>query len=151
MSMTEHAAGHLPPPRLIRILRMVGLLRASPVAMIGAGLIVFWIAAASFAPLLAPFDPNANLQPFAKPGAPYAAGSGGFCRGAAHVRRDIRSRGIWGSRPVLFSGFAAAASADAVRRAMGLAAGYYRGWIDDLLSRLGGIVLSFPILVLCVV
>ncbi|HLT76774.1 MAG TPA: ABC transporter permease [Ferrovibrio sp.] len=151
MSMTEHAAGHLPPPRLIRILRMVGLLRESPVAMIGAGLIVFWIAVAIFAPLLAPFDPNVNLQPFAKPGTPYAAGSGVFWLGTDHLGRDILSRIIWGSQTVLFYGFVATASAYAVGVAMGLAAGYYRGWIDELLSRLGDIILSFPILVLYVV
>src|SRR3546814_7519721 len=30
---------------------------------------------------------------------------------------------------------------------MGLAAGYYRGWLDEVLSRIGDIILSFPILV----
>src|SRR3546814_7780785 len=34
---------------------------------------------------------------------------------------------------------------------MGLAAGYYRGWLDEVLSRIGDIILSFPILVLYVV
>src|SRR3546814_12624122 len=34
---------------------------------------------------------------------------------------------------------------------MGLAAGYKRGWIDDLLSRISDLILSFPILVLYVV
>jgi peptide/nickel transport system permease protein len=34
---------------------------------------------------------------------------------------------------------------------MGLYAGYYRGWIDDVLSRIGDIILSFPVLVLYII
>ena len=34
---------------------------------------------------------------------------------------------------------------------MGLAAGYFRGWIDELLSRLADIILSFPVLVLYII
>ena len=34
---------------------------------------------------------------------------------------------------------------------MGLAAGYKRGWMDDVLSFIGNVILSFPILVLYVV
>lgn len=45
----------------------------------------------------------------------------------------------------------ATACAYAVGVVMGLAAGYYRGWLDELLSRIGDIVLSFPVLVLYVV
>lgn len=102
-------------------------------------------------PLLAPFDPNATLQPFAKPGAAYTAGDGTFWLGSDHLGRDILSRIIWGSRTVLFYGFVATACAYAVGVVMGLAAGYYRGWLDELLSRIGDIVLSFPVLVLYVV
>jgi peptide/nickel transport system permease protein len=34
---------------------------------------------------------------------------------------------------------------------MGLAAGYMRGWVDDVLSRLADIILSFPVLVLYII
>ncbi len=152
MSISEQTArASALPPRMTRILKAVGLLRESPIAMIGTGLIVFWILVAILAPLLAPFDPNVTLQPFAKPGAAYAAGNGTFWLGTDHLGRDILSRIVWGSRTVLIYGFIATACAYAVGVVMGLAAGYYRGWIDELLSRLGDIILSFPILVLYVV
>lgn len=151
MSMTDQPANTLLPPRLLRLLRAIALLRESPVALVGVGLIVFWIIIAILAPLLAPFDPNATLQPFAKPGAAYTAGDGTFWLGSDHLGRDILSRIIWGSRTVLFYGFVATACAYAVGVVMGLAAGYYRGWLDELLSRIGDIVLSFPVLVLYVV
>ncbi|HEX6960193.1 MAG TPA: ABC transporter permease [Ferrovibrio sp.] len=151
MSMTDQAATPLLPARLRRFLRAIALLRESPVAMIGTGLILFWVLVAILAPLLAPFDPNATLQPFAKPGTAYAAGHGTFWLGTDHLGRDILSRIIWGSRTVLLYGFVATACAYAVGIAMGLAAGYCRGWLDELLSRASDIILSFPILVLYVV
>lgn len=151
MSTSDQTARPLLPAPAMRLLRMIGLLRESPVAMIGVGIILFWIVVALLAPLLAPFDPNATLQPFAKPGAAFAAGDGTFWLGSDHLGRDILSRIIWGSRTVLFYGFVATACAYGLGIIMGLAAGFYRGWIDEVLSRIGDIILSFPILVLYVV
>src|SRR3546814_549219 len=151
MSTTEQAARPLLPPRLLRFFRMIALLRESPIAMTGVGIILFWVVVAVFAPLLAPFDPNATLQPFARPGTAYAAGHGTFWLGSDNLGRYILSRIVWGSRTVLFYGFVATACAYALGILMGLAAGYYRGWLDEVLSRIGDIILSFPILVLYVV
>lgn len=127
------------------------LLGESPIAMIGGGILLFWVLVALFAPVLAPFDPNATLQPLASPGTPYAKGEGVFWFGADMIGRDILSRIIWGSRTVLFYGFVATASAYLVGILMGLMAGYHRGWIDEVLSRVSDIILSFPILVLYVI
>ena len=44
------------------LLKRVALLRESPVGMIGAGLVLFWIAVAIFAPLISPYDPNENYM-----------------------------------------------------------------------------------------
>ncbi len=127
--------------------RSFALLRESPVGMIGAAIIGFWAAAALLAPLLAPFDPNLPLQPFAKPFTT-AAGGGTFWLGTDHLGRDILSRILWGSRTVLFYAPLATASAYLVGILMGLAAGYFRGTIDEVLSFVANIILSFPVLVL---
>ncbi len=134
----------------VRALKAFALLRESWVGMIGAGLVVFWVLAAILAPFISPFDPLATLQPFAKPGTAYAQG-GTFWLGTDHIGRDILSRIIWGSRTVLIYAPLATLTAYTLGIAMGLAAGYKRGWVDDLLSRVSDIILSFPVLVLYIV
>ena len=139
----------------MRAIRSFALLRESWVGMIGTGLVFFWIAAALLAPLLAPFDPNATLIPFQKPGALFPGSetvpAGTFWLGTDQLGRDILSRVIWGSQTVLFYAPLATLSPYTVGILMGLAAGYYRGWRDDLLSRLSDIILSFPVLVLYII
>jgi ABC-type dipeptide/oligopeptide/nickel transport system permease subunit len=124
-------------------------LAGSPLAQFGLAIILFWVLVAVFAPWLAPFPPNRSLQPMAFPGAtgPY----GTFWLGADHLGRDILSRIIWGARTVLLYVPIATALAFAVGIAGGLAAGYRRGWVDELLSRAGDLVLAFPALVLYIV
>jgi peptide/nickel transport system permease protein len=78
-------------------------------------------------------------------------GSGTFWLGTDHIGRDILSRIIWGSRTVLIYAPLATLSAYTVGILMGLAAGYRGGWVDDVLSRLGDIILSFPVLVLYII
>ena len=135
---------------VMRAIKSFGLLRESWVGMIGAGLVLFWVIVALLAPLISPFDPNAHLKTFATPGTAFAQG-GTFWLGTDHTGRDILSRLIWGSRTVLFYAPLAALTAYTVGIAMGLAAGYMRGWVDDVLSRLADIILSFPVLVLYII
>jgi peptide/nickel transport system permease protein len=118
--------------------------------MVGAFLVFFWVAIAILAPLLAPFDPNSSIQPFASPGV-VAAKGGTFWLGTDHIGRDIMSRIIWGSRTVLIYAPLATLSAYTVGILMGLAAGYRGGWVDDILSRVADIILSFPVLVLYII
>jgi peptide/nickel transport system permease protein len=135
---------------LWRGLKSLGLLRESWVGMVGAMLVIFWVLVAILAPLLAPFDPNSSIQPFAKPGIEAAKG-GTFWLGTDHIGRDILSRIIWGSRTVLIYAPLATLSAYTVGILMGLLAGYRRGWVDDVLSRIADIILSFPVLVLYII
>ena len=62
--------------------------------------------------------------------------------------RDILSRIIYGSRVSLEVGFASIAMGLAVGGALGIVAGYFRGWIDEVLSVISNVFLSFPYLVL---
>ena len=136
---------------LWRALKSFALLRESWVGMVGAFLVLFWVIVAILAPLLAPFDPNSSIQPFAKPGMAAAKGGGTFWLGTDHIGRDIMSRIIWGSRTVLIYAPLATLSAYTVGILMGLLAGYRRGWVDDVLSRVADIILSFPVLVLYII
>jgi peptide/nickel transport system permease protein len=132
---------------LLRALKSFGLLRESKVGMVGAGLVVFWIIIAVFAPLIAPHDPNEWIHLDALPGTTGPDGNF-FLLGADGNGRDILSRIVWGSRTVLIWAPLATLTAYVVGIVMGLAAGYLRGWVDDVLSRVADIILSFPVLVL---
>jgi peptide/nickel transport system permease protein len=129
---------------LLRLLKRIALLRESPVGMIGAALVLFWVLVALFAPLISPYDPNENyMDDFMNLGPSLV-----YWLGRDNQGRDILSRIIWGSRIVLTVGPIATFSAYVVGCSMGLLAGYYRGWIDVVISRISDIILSFPVIIL---
>jgi len=141
------------PNVLTQAFRAILLLRESKVGMVGAAICLFWVLAALFAPLVAPFDPIATMQPMALPGAAFARGEPGqiFLLGTDHLGRDILSRIIYGSRTVMIYAPLATVCAYLVGILMGLPGGYFRGWVDAVLSFFANVILSFPVLVLYVI
>lgn len=128
-------------------LRSLLLLRESPIGMVGATLVLLWCLVAVLAPLLAPYDPNANdylAGPAAEPSAEHWLGTD-------DQARDILSRVIYGSRVVLTIAPFATFCAYVVGCVIGLLSGYYRGWVDTVLMQVCNIILSFPVLVLYVI
>jgi len=125
-------------------LRQLLLLRESPIGMVGAALVIFWVFVAIFAPLLSPYGPNDNNYEALADPTPSAA----FWLGTDNQGRDILSRIIWGSRTVLAVAPTAVFVAYIIGCTMGLLAGYYRGWVDQLFMRIADIILSFPVLIL---
>jgi ABC-type dipeptide/oligopeptide/nickel transport system permease subunit len=61
---------------------------------------------------------------------------------------DILSRVIYGARVSLEVAFIATLASMLLGVAVGMVAGFYRGWVDGLLSRIIDVVLAFPILLL---
>ena len=131
------------------VFRSFLLLRESPIGMIGFGLILFWVLVALFAPFLAPYSPTESHIPFLQPFS--TTPTEVFWLGTDHLGRDVLSRMIWGARTVLFYAPVATFCAYIIGVSLGLLAGYERGWMDMILSRLSDIVLSFPVLVLYVI
>lgn len=120
------------------------LLGESRPAAIGLAIVVFWIAAALLAPLIAPYDPNANDYSALADPRPSAA----HWLGTDHLGRDILSRLLWGARTVLTVAPIAVLGATLSGVLLGLAAGYYRGLPDLAITRICDIVLSFPVIIL---
>ena len=88
---------------------------------------------AASAPALAPADPLKNRPPRAPDAAD--VGAGGSARhplGTDTLGRDVLSRLLYGARVSLMVGLAAVIVAGAVGVALGLVAGYYGGWRDDV-------------------
>jgi peptide/nickel transport system permease protein len=118
-----------------------------------AGLVVVMatVVVATVAPALAPGDPvKNNLLDRLTPPMWMTGGSTEHPLGTDTLGRDVASRLVYGARVSLVVGFAAVVIAGMVGVALGLLAGYYRGWLDDVLMRIGDIQLAFPVLVLAV-
>ncbi len=128
----------------------LALLRESPIGMVGAALVIFWVLMAVLAPLLPLADPLAQIMPFQKIGAANPDG-GTFWLGTDQKGRDILSRVIWGSQRVLIWATLATSVAYFFGMLMGAAAGYLGGWWDEALSFLANVLLSFPVMILYVI
>ena len=68
--------------------------------------------------------------------------------GTDTLGRDVLRRLLYGARVSLVIGLTAVVLAGAAGVVLGLIAGYYRGWLDDVLMRVGDIQLAFPVLLL---
>jgi peptide/nickel transport system permease protein len=125
-------------------IRAIARLRESWPALIGALIVLFWVVSALLAPWISPFPPNANDYGTLGNWGPSAK----HWLGVDHLGRDILARIIWGARTVLAVAPVAVLSATALGALVGLVAGYYRGWIDVLVTRTSDIILSFPVIIL---
>ena len=107
--------------------------------------------AAAFGPALAPFDPNRqNL--ILRLADPMSSGPDGsvFWLGSDVLGRDVLTRLLYGARVSLLVGIAAIGIGGTIGIVAGLLSGYFGGWVDDLIMRLGDIQLAFPFILLAI-
>ncbi|MBI2755105.1 MAG: ABC transporter permease [Chloroflexi bacterium] len=126
--------------------RLQRLWRRYPGLAIGGTVIVLIVLAALLAPLVSPRDPSSQslLRRLSAPGA------NGYLLGADEFGRDILSRLLWGSRISLVVGLLAVGVGAVVGQALGLLAGFYRGWVDAAVVRLLDVLLTFPPILLAI-
>ena len=112
---------------------------------LSAGWLSLLALAAIFAPFVAPQDPlvqdlfTSRLPPFWQDGA-----EPGYWLGTDNLGRDVLSRIIYGARVALGVAILAATLAGLIGGIFGLLAGFYRGWVDIIVSRVIDIWMSFP-------
>ncbi|MCJ2163569.1 ABC transporter permease [Pseudodesulfovibrio sp. S3] len=95
--------------------------------------------AAVFAPLIAPFDPNViNVDALLLP--PSAT----HLMGTDALGRDVFSRILFGGRVSLWVGFVAVGIATSIGLVLGLIAGYFGRWVDEIIMRGVDVMLCFP-------
>jgi ABC-type dipeptide/oligopeptide/nickel transport system permease subunit len=127
-------------------------LAIDPRAIVGGAIVTALFFTALAAPLLAPHDPLAQdllytqLPPAFEPG-----GDPAFFLGTDSLGRDILSRLIYGARIAAFVAIVAATLACLAGSLLGLVAGYFRGLVDTIVSRLIDIWMSFPPVLLSIV
>jgi len=120
-------------------------LRSQPQAIIGLTVVVVIILIAIFAPVIAPYSIHE------KTGGIYEAPSSSHWLGTDDGGVDMFSLLVHGSRVSLEVGFAAAFVAMVIGGTVGIASGFFGGWLDVLLMRITDIFLVLPDLVLIIV
>jgi ABC-type dipeptide/oligopeptide/nickel transport system permease subunit len=120
-------------------------LRKDTRAVIGLGVVALLVLVAVAAPLLARYDPTAidlahQLQ---RPSVAHWLGTD-------FQGRDIWARLVYGARISLAVGFISQAIALTLGVTLGLIAGYYGRWADEIIMRLADITLAFPTLLLLI-
>lgn len=119
------------------------VLSENPVTLLAAGLFAMFVLLALFGPFIVPYDPLASnaamaLQP------PSAA----HWFGTDALGRDIFSRVIVATRLDLGIAFSAVLLSFVIGMPLGLAAGFFGGWWDRIVTRLSDTVMAFPLFVL---
>ena len=122
-------------------------LRKNKAAMVGGVILIIMSLAAIFADVL-PLEPINALD---YPNRLQPPGFDGHIFGTDDLGRDVLSRTIHGARISLRIGFLAVSIAGIAGSLIGLAAGYFGGWIDMLISRVLDIMLAFPGLLAAIV
>src|SRR5436190_24338183 len=99
-------------------------------AIVLLGLLAPWIAPH-------PWDTISMRTRFLAPNATYWLGTDEYVR-------DVLSRLLMGTPLSLAMGFGAPAFSLAIGVPIGLAAGYFRGWVDEVLMRAADVLMAFP-------
>ena len=121
-------------------------LRHEPVAMLSLLLLVLMIAAAVFAPWLAPADPyKASMLRRLLP-----IGSPGHLLGTDELGRDMLTRLMYGGRLSLLMGVVPVLAAFGIGTSIGLLAGYVGGRVNMVIMRMLDIFYAFPSVLLAV-
>lgn len=125
--------------------------RRNRLAVASTLVVLLFVVMAVAAPLIAPQDPNAtDLFRRLQPPAWIEGGDWAFPLGCDALGRDILSRIIYGARISIFIGVAVIILATGVGILAGLAAGYFRGWVDVVIGRVVDILLGFPYLIFAI-
>ena len=118
----------------------------------GAVLISLVAGAALFAPVLAPHDPEAHdLLATLLPPSWADGGRIEFPLGTDTLGRCVLSRLMWGARVALYVAVAASLGAMVLGGVLGHVAGYFGGWVDQAISRVVDVWMSFPPVILALV
>ncbi|UWQ23154.1 ABC transporter permease [Jannaschia sp. W003] len=114
-------------------------------AMVGGVLVVFFVLVAVLAPLLPIPAPEATDWSAVRK-APSAA----HPFGTDEIGRDVLARMVWGAQASLLAGVVSVGIAVLVGVPLGILAGYFRGWIDAVISRCTEALLAVPFLILAI-
>jgi ABC-type dipeptide/oligopeptide/nickel transport system permease subunit len=142
----EALANNIETPHLSEFQRMRRVFFGRPVVVFGMAIIFIVVILAIVAPWIAPYNPyQQNLdQTLLQPSQQHLLGTDS-------LGRDTFSRIIYGSRNSLMVGIVALGIAASIGMTIGLIAGYFGGWIDNILMRFVDALMCFPMILLALV
>lgn len=132
-------------------LHYVRALVRDPVTLVAVLFLVTLVVSALSAPWISPYDPldqhlaRRNLPPLSPPVDP---GGSLHLLGTDELGRDLFARLLFGGRVSVSVGLLGALTSGLIGITLGLVAGYYRGWVDDLVMRAVDAVSALPTLLI---
>ncbi len=116
----------------------------SPTFVTGAAIVGFWVFCALFGSAIAPHDPqDQSFDPLLRPG-------GAHLFGTDTLGRDVFSRVLVGASDILKVAPLATLLGIAGGTVIGLVTGYFRGLVDNVISRIVDAWLALPVIVIAV-
>jgi peptide/nickel transport system permease protein len=126
-------------------------LQQRPVTVLGGVIVLVYVLAAVFASQITGRDPTlGKLLLRFEPPAWEAQGNWTYPLGTDDQGRDLLTRIIFGARVSLAVGLLSVGASVIIGTALGALAGYYRGWLDNVLSRFADLLLAFPFLIFAI-
>jgi peptide/nickel transport system permease protein len=113
--------------------------RRHRLALLGMVIILILLSSATFAGVLAPYDPLAQDLLIRNQGP-----SGAHLFGTDELGRDLLSRLLFAGQISLSIGFSVAIGATFIGMTVGSISGYFGGWIDTILMRIVDLILTMP-------
>ncbi|MEU9884017.1 ABC transporter permease [Sphaerisporangium sp. NPDC051011] len=117
-------------------------IRTRGAEVVAVAVLLAWLVVIVAAPLLAPHDPlTQDAAPLSGPSAQYWFGTDA-------AGRDVFSRVLYGARLSVPLGLVLVAATAVVGTVVGLLAGFFGGWVDEVLMRVADVVFAFPVIIL---
>lgn len=127
------------------------MIRRQPLAFVGLLVVLAYLLAAIFAPWLAPAAPDEiALSERLRPPLGFEGALPHRPLGTDMLGQDILSRLLYGARISIAVGTGTVAISLTVGTVLGTLAGYYRGWLDQVLSRIADLLMAFPYLLFAI-
>ncbi|MFI6344373.1 ABC transporter permease [Streptomyces sp. NPDC050560] len=118
--------------------------------LLPAALVVLYVLLALIAPVISPYDPN-HADLVSRLSEPFTTAHGHFhLLGTDALGRDVLSRIFYGSRVSIAVAAATVVVSGVFGVLMGVAAGWYRGWVGAVVMRIADIALSVPFFLLAI-
>ncbi len=123
--------------------KAAGLARRRPALALGVLVTTIYVLVALAGPLLTVYGPTQT-----NPHATFEPPSVEFPFGTDKFGRDVLTRIVYATRLDLMIAVAVAVSAFAIGSLIGGVAGYYGGWLDDVVMRVVDVMFAFPAFIL---